>query len=462
VSSEVQASVIPQLAWHAEQAGLISEAVEYYHQAGDRALHLSANEEARNHFQRALELLEKLPENSERDRRELALQLSVAVPIIALRSWGAPELFAVHERALALSEIYGDEDQRMRALGHVRGWHTVRSNHGQALAYANEYHNRASQSGDPLLLMLAHYELFVALLFVGNFSESLEHAEYMLSLYDPQEHQFLTYRMGQDPAIVAYLVEIYDLWYLGYPDQALRMAETAVAYATEMNHPFNLMFSVGFKTRLHRWRREVAHVQELVETAMSIWTEHHIELAYAGGVLENSWVLSRIGDPETAIKQYEEALTVWLSTGMANHLPEFWSVLAQIYARAGQMEKALSLMEDALLRIAETDERYHEAEVYRLRGEFGLQQDPTSSVAEAEADFRRAVEISRRQAARMLELRATVSLCRLWLAQGRTGKLAEGREMLGALYGWFTEGFETQDLREAREVLGELEMAGGV
>jgi DNA-binding SARP family transcriptional activator/predicted ATPase len=454
---EVLASVIPQLAWHAEQAGMISEAVDYYQQAGDRALHMSANEEARSHLQRAIELLGRLPHTLERDRRELVLQFAVAVPIIALRSWGAPEALDAYERALALSEACGDDDQRMQALAFVRAWYTVRSNHSQALAHANEYHGRALQSGDPLLLMLGHYEMCIALLFVGDLTESLAHAEHMLSLYDPQEHQFLTYRMGQDPAVVAYLTEIYALWYLGYPDRALRRAAAGVAYATEMNHPFNIQFIVGFKTRLHRWRREVARVQELVETMMSIWEEHHIELAYAQGMLENLWVLSRLGDPEAAAKLYKQALTTWLTTGMANHLPEFWSVLAQMYAKAGQVEKALSLMEDALARIAETEERYHEAEVYRLRGEFRLQQNSApGTAAGAEADFRRAIEISRRQAARMLELRATVSLCRLWLAQGRMGRLSEAREMLGAIYGWFTEGFETQDLREARAVLDRL------
>jgi len=457
-SGEALASVIPQLAWHAEQAGMISEAVDYYQQAGDRALHMSANEEARSHFRRAIQLLERLPQAPERDERELALQFAIAVPLIALRSWGAPEAFEAYSRAMELSEALDDTRQRMRALMMMQYFHTVRAEPRPALAVAEQFFELAQHFGDSVSKMLGHGALCTAYLFLGKLAQSLTHGNDVLTLYDPEVHQSLAYSVGQDPAVSAQVWMIHDLWYLGYPAQALRMSEECLSWAIELDHPLSLFFIVNFKSRLHRWRREVDDVAELAERQGQFWTEHAMEMGRVGRMLDLGWVLSQRGNPENGIAQYERGLDAFLATGMANHLPEFWSVLAQMYAKASKVEKALSLLEDALARIAETEERYHEAEVTRLRGEFRLQQNSAPPTAvEAEADFRRALEISRRQAARMLELRATVSLCRLWLAQGRTEKLAEARAMLGAIYGWFTEGFDTQDLREARAVLEKLD-----
>ena len=457
-SGEALASVIPQLAWHAEQAGMISEAVDYYQQAGDRALHMSANEEARSHLDRAIELLGRLPHTLARDKRELALQFAIAVPLIALKSWGAPEAFEAYSRAMELSETLDDTHQRMRALMMMQYFYTVRAEHRAALNVAGQLYELTEYLEDPVPRMLGHYELCCVSAFLGDFVQSLTHGEKLLTLYDPQAHRSLAYSLGQDLAVAAQVWMIHDLWYLGYPTRALKVSQECLSWATELDHPLSLFFIVNFKSRLHRWRREVGDVAELAEWQGQLGAEYAMELGRIGRTCDGGWVLSQRGNPEKGIAQYERGLDAFLATGMANHLPEFWSVLAQMYAKAGQVEKALSLMEDALARIAETEERYHEAEVTRLRGEFRLQQDPARA-PEAESDFCQALEIARRQEARMLELRATVSLCRLWLAQARTEKLTEAREMLGAIYGWFTEGFDTQDLREAQGVLEKLAAA---
>jgi predicted ATPase len=202
---------------------------------------------------------------------------------------------------------------------------------------------------------------------------------------------------------------------------------------------------------LHRWLRDEDQVDALIHQQTKLWTEHGIELSHAAAMLDRAWVLAQRGNPEQAIDPYKRGLTTWLSVGMTNHLTEFWAVLTEIYARAGQVQQALDLLEQTIDRIEETGERYHEAEVYRLRGEIRLQSDP-DDVEGAESDLRHALDVAVAQKARMLELRAAMSQYRLW----RDRDDAREQEALGrleAVYGWFTEGFDTRDLQEAKALL---------
>jgi len=212
---------------------------------------------------------------------------------------------------------------------------------------------------------------------------------------------------------------------------------------------------VGFAARVHRRRREIQIVQQYSEKQAMLWAEHGIPLAEAESLINGGWVLSRKGRLEEGIAQFSRGLAIWQSTGMALHHSEFLALLAKMYGEAGQPEKAASALDKAREIMCQNEERYYEAELYRLEGELLLAQDP-SGAPEAENSFHQSIDIARRQSAKMCELRATVSLCRLWLAQEGAEKRQEAHEMLSAVYGWFTEGFDTPDLQEAKALLETL------
>jgi DNA-binding SARP family transcriptional activator/predicted ATPase len=447
--------VAVQLARHFEEAGLAGKAGEYLFQAGTRSVQVSANQEAIEHFTRGLALLNTLPQTPERTERELALQLALAVPIMATKSWGAPEAAQAYDRARVLSQEIGDSSELLRAMIGERYFHNVRGEHRAALELAKQTYSLAQHSEDPLQVMLGHMELAVALVFVGEFAGSLAHVEQMVALYDPQVHRSLAYLYGQDPAVASLSFAIYDLWFLGYPDRAMKRGEETLALAKELDHPFTSLFAMEFVARLHRWRGDVRAVQDLAEALHTLATEHGMELAEATVPMHRAWVLSQQGRHEEGIAQLTAALAAWQATGMANHLPEFLAVLADMQGKAGQPEKGLSTVDEALDIVNSTDERYYEAELYRLRGALRLTPSVGDEVG-AEASFHQAIAVARRHSARMSELRATVSLCQLWVAQGRGDKREEAREMLAEICGWFTEGFDTVDLKEARALLQSL------
>ena len=416
---------------------------------------MSANEEALVHLNRGLELLKTLPDTLERAERELALQLAVAVPIIATKSWGATEANQAYARALELCQEIGDTSQLLLAMVGEYNFRLVRAEHRAALELAKQVHALSQRSEDPVQVMLGHQGLAGAFMFVGDFKSSLTHAEQLMTRYDPQLHRSLAYLWGQDPAVVSLSWAIYDLWFLGYPDQAMESSQEAIALAKELDHPFTLFFASEFTARLHRWRGEVQAVQELAKAILRLWSEHGFPLAEAAGTMHKAWALFECGRHEQGIAQFGLGLAGLQATGFAGHLTEFLGVLAEMRGVAGQPESGLSTLDEALDITHNSDERYYEAELYRLRGELLLMLDVRDEPG-AEATLCQAIQVARRQSAKMCELRATVSLCHLWLAQERGDKRKEAREMLTEVYDWFTEGFDTRDLEEARALLETL------
>jgi predicted ATPase/DNA-binding SARP family transcriptional activator len=445
-------AIISQLAWHFEHAGMVNEAINYYRQAGDRAMRMSANAEAILHFNKGIGLLKTLPPSPERDERELAMQFAIAAPIIAIRSWGAPEAIAAYDRAMELSQALNNTSELLYVMNFKQAAYTTHAEHRAALQTAEQFYQLAQRLGDPTQTLLGHQLVGVTCMSVGEFARSLHHLQQLMACYDRETHHPLAFVVGQDPAVLSLLWRLYALWYLGYPDQALKTSQEGMVLAQELNHPFSSSFLLGFKVRLHRWRREVTEVQKLIEIFLDYWREHKYETVKACAMLEQAWVLSEQGHPEEAIPMYEEGLVAWHATGMFNHYTEFLCVLAEMYGKAGNPAHGLELIDEAIAFMQKSDERYHEAELYRMRGLLRLQQDKANA-AEAEADFQRAIAAARRMEARMCELRATVSLCRLWQQQG---KRKQAHQTLAEIYGWFTEGFDTLDLKEAKALLDAL------
>jgi predicted ATPase len=440
------------LAYHWERAEEPERAIHYLQQAGDRAVRLSAYQEAIAHYSRALELLETLPETADRDQQELTLLLGQVAPIIATKSWGAPELGHVYDRSWELCQRTGDISQRLRVMEVIRGFYCVRAEHRKALEFSEEIVNLAQRVEDPLQVMLSHLDMAVTHIFLGNLEEAKAHAEQLIAQYGPQQHGSLVFIYGQDPAVVCLAVAIYALWLLGYPERALQRSREAIALARQLDHPLTLAaFGLQFTGRLHRWCHEVQPVQDIAEEVTQIGVEKGIAMSQAEGTMDRAWVLSEQGNPEEATTLFRQGLDVWRSTGMEIHLPEFLSVLAEMYAKAGQVDEALSTIAEAISQMEKSDERYWEAEVHRVKGE--LLQMKGADEAEVEQHFQRAIEVARQRSAKSLELRATMSLCRLWQRQG---KVDEARKALAEIFNWFTEGFDTADLKEAKALLEEL------
>jgi adenylate cyclase len=451
-SDNALASAAPQLAWHFELAKVVDEAVRYYEIAGRRAIRMLAYQEALAHLTRGLELLEQLPASRERDRRELELRLAVAMPIFAMKSWGASELAEHYRRAEILAEKLGDAPHQLQVMSLARGYHLVRAEHRRSLGISKRFYALAQRLEDPLQIMVGHCDLSVIYGFVGDFKRSARHAEQFSALYDPGEHGELRYRYGQDLKVTVWVFAIYSLWYRGYPDEALRVSEEAVALAEHLEHPLSVSLALEFKARLHRWRRELDAVEALVPRQHQAAVDYDMPLSEVGARLGEAWLTSERGQPVRAIALYKEALAFWESTGMGNHLSEFHGVLAQMHGKAGQADEGLRLIEDAMAFVERTEERYHEAELHRLRGEIRLLKHGNLAGTAAE-DFRTAIEIAQAQGARMLELRAAMSLCRLRRDYGTEDELAKAQVRLAEVYDGFTEGFDTQDLQEARALL---------
>jgi predicted ATPase len=285
----------------------------------------------------------------------------------------------------------------------------------------------------------------------GEFIRALEHCEQGNALYDPQRHRSLAFHSGQDPRVACLSFAAWNLWLLGYPDQALRRSREAVALARELSHPLSLGFALDFAAWLHQFRRERKLTQELAEEGIAISTDQGLPFWRELGVIMQGWALAAQGQEE-GIALMRRGLTAWQAMGTEVGSPYFLALLAEGYGKGGQAKKGLEVLAEAIATVQRNGERNYEAELYRLKGKLLLQSN-AQHCSEAEPCFQRALSIARSQSAKSLELRAAMSLSRLWQQQG---KKDEARQMLAEIYGWFTEGFDTKDLQDAKALLDEL------
>jgi DNA-binding SARP family transcriptional activator/predicted ATPase len=459
--------VAVQLARHFQEAGISEKAVAYLHQAGDRAVRLSANEEAIAHFTRGLELLKTLPDSSERAQQELNFQLALAAPHQAARGYAAPETGRAYARAYELCQQMDETPQLLPALWSLGSFYLARAEHQKSLRLTEQILNLAQRMEDPLQVAMARWGLGVEWLHVGELVPARGHLEQVIAFYDPQQHGSLAFTFGQDPGVSALAWAAWTLWFLGYPDQALERSQEALALARELDHPFTLGFALNIAgSFFHQLRREGQMAKERNEAMMQLSTEEGFPLFQVLGTTFQGWTQAMAGQVEAArpglvegacpelveggIAQMRQGLATWQAMGAGMQRPHLLALLAEAYGSAGQAEEGLNVLAEALTFVQSSDERYYEAELYRLKGELLLIQ---GDEAEAEASFDKAIEVARRQQAKSWELRATVSLCRLWQKQGRVD---EARQMLAEIYTWFTEGFDTPDLQEAKALLEEL------
>jgi len=302
-------------------------------------------------------------------------------------------------------------------------------------------------------LLYAHHALGEISFWMGELLPATEHLETAISLYDPGRHRPLMFRYGGfDAGVHCLSIAALTLWHLGYSDRALRRSNEALALAQELSHPHSLVYADFAMAFLRQFRREAMAVQEAAEGMRALSVEHGLTDYWSLATLLRGWAMAEQARNEEGIARIQKVLALARATGTGLMRPYFLSLLAQACMKTGRFDDGLSALTEAMAAADETEERFHEAEIHRLKGELLLMQ-VESNAAEAQNCFRRAIEIALNQSARSLELRATTSLARLLGKQGRRDK---ARAMLADIYGWFTEGFDTADLKDAKALLDEL------
>ena len=437
-----------QLAHHFQQAGVVEKAADYLRQAGTHAARLSANEEAIAHFNKALALLKTLPESTERDRQELRLQLALAAPHQAVRGYAAPETGRAYARAYDLCQRLGETPDLLLALWSLGSFYYARGEHHKSLQLTERVLSLARRTEDTLQIAMARWGLGVDLLHLGALDPAREHLAYIIGFYDPEQHHTMAFVHGQDPGVSALAWMSWTLWLLGYPDQAIERSKEALKLASALDHPFTRGFAWNIAGSLfHQLRRENRAAQEQNQAMLRLSAEQGFPFLQLLGTVLQGWTQASGGQVAEGKAQMRQGLDTLQAIGTRMIRSHLLALLVEACAIAGQPTEGLDVAAEALAFVAHSGERYYEAEIHRLKGELLLMQ---GGEAEADASFHKAIEVARDQNAKLWELRATVSLCRLWQQQG---KREPARQRLSDIYGWFTEGFETPDLTEARALL---------
>jgi TOMM system kinase/cyclase fusion protein len=440
------------LAQHYTEAGLMAQAVPYWQRAGRRAIQRSASLEAISHFTKGLEVLKTLPETPERAQQELDLQIALGPALMNTKGPAASDVQRAYARARELCQQVGQTPQLFPVLWGLWYFHNGRAEHQTAQELGEQLLNLAQHIQDSALLVMAYRALGNTLYHLGELAPARVHLEQGMALYDSQQHRSLAFLYGQDPAVICRAWDTLALWLLGYPDQALERIREALTQAREMAHLSSLAYALVWAALLHRFRREREAAQECAATAITLSTEQGFAAYLAWGKIMRGWVLAEQGQGAEGIAQIHEALAASRATGLQAVLPFHLALLAEVCRKVGYGEEGLRILAEALTLANSSGERNYEAELYRLKGELLLQQASGSS-DEAETCFHQALDIAHHQSAKSLELRAAMSLSRLWQRQG---KRAAAYELLAPVYGWFTERFDTADLREARALLDAL------
>jgi class 3 adenylate cyclase/predicted ATPase len=446
-----------ELAHHYSRSGKTEKAIEYLHLAGQQAVQRSANAEAISHLTTALELLKTLPDIPERTQQELTLQIALGPALIATKGQAAPDVGKAYTRARELGQQVGEPSRLFPVLHGLWAFFVTRAELKAAHELGEQLLSLAQRSQDPTLLLEARRALGETCFWRGEFVSAREQTAQSLALYDPRQHRSLVFLYAEDPGVVCRGFAAWGLWFLGYPDQALKKIHETLALAQELSHPFSLAVGLMNACIVYSLRQEWQAAQERAEALIVLATEQGFTLWLAWVTILRGWALAEQGRGEEGIAQMSQGIGAWRATGAELLRPHFLALLAEAYGKAGQAEEGLAALAEALEVVDKSGERFYEAELYRLKGTLTLQSQvssPKSQVQkEAEECFQRAIEIARRQQAKSLELRAVMSLSRLWQQQG---KREEARQLLAELYGWFTEGFDTKDLQEAKALLQEL------
>jgi predicted ATPase len=438
--------IAAQLAVHFERGGEISRAVYYWQQAGDNAARRNAYPEALAHLTRGLGLLATLPDSPERARHELTLQLLLGGMLIVGKGMTLPEVGHAYTRAQALCQQVGEPVQHCQALWGLVQFYRARAQLHTASELGQQLLDLSRRQADPVHTLEAHRLLGVIAFYRGDLRTSQAHLEHSLRLSDVGHFPTPLFFGEHDPRLRHSAWSMWLLWALGYADQARQHCEEAVALVQQEDHLTNVVFVTNAATLLAQYRRDPAATEAGADALMAAAAAQGFGRRGEYGRILRGWALAMRGEAEAGLAQIRQGLTATQAVGPTPYSAYFLTLLAEAYGQAGQPETGLRVLAEAATLMATTDGRWWEAERYRLQGELLLHL-PHPDVPQAEACFHQARAVARAQQARALELRAATSLSRLWQQQDQPDAACQ---LLTPIYSWFTEGFATPDLQEAK------------
>jgi predicted ATPase len=440
------------VAHHYTAAGLSAPAIPYWQRAGQHASDRSAHLEAISHLSTGIELLQTLPETPEHTQQALTLHIALGAALQIAKGHAAPEVEHAYTQARALCQQVGETPELVPVLFGLWRFYVLRPELHTARELGEAMLRLAQRTDDPTLAVMAHWALGLTWLWLGALPAARQHLEEAIARYTPDQRRVMVFRVGNEPGVPCRLYVAMILWVLGYPQQALARLHDALALPHELSHPFSLAVGRCLAATASQFRRDVPAAHEHAEAAIALATEHGIPQWAAYGTSLRGWTLAMQGQGEEGLAQIRQGIAAWRATGAAVFVPYLSTLLAEVSAHLGHAEDGLQALAEAHTLVEQHEERYWEAEIARLRGVILLRQ-PETPQAEAETWLRRALDVARRQEAKSLELRAAMSLSRLWHQQG---KRAEAYELLAPIYSWFTEGFDTADLQAAKTLLEAL------
>ena len=421
--------------------------------AAENAVRLFAGQEATALAQRGLDLVGTLPATPERARVELALQMTLSVTLTATKGWGAAEVEMAWVRARALCEQVGETSQLFRILAGLWRLNLVHARLRAAREMGQELLRLAVSLEDPALQVEAHHALAYSLNHSGEHVAAHEHTTRGLGLYDPRHFRANSLLLTQDPGVECHTQSARALWVLGYPEQAMESTRKSFMLGQTLGQPNSLVWAHLAAGTLYQLLRDVPRSLEQWEAVIQLSAEHGLAQLLLWAKPWHGWTQVKLGRRAEGIAEIREGLAALQAMGTEVTRPQCNALLAESVAEDGRVEEGLAIIAEGLAMVERTGAGYYEAELYRLNGELQLMRRDGTRQAEAEASFQRAIELARQRQAKSFELRAVTSLCRLWQRQSRDG---EARRCLAETYGRFTEGFDTADLRDAKELLDQL------
>ncbi|MBV8451773.1 MAG: hypothetical protein JOZ29_05805, partial [Deltaproteobacteria bacterium] len=438
------------LAHHWTEAGEAEPAVAQWQRAGERALERRAYREAEQHYRNAIAILSTLPESSERDTHELKLQVALGVIVTATQGYSSSETKEAYARARVLIERTGDPAS-LEILNGLRGAAVTRGELRASLGIADEILQIAGAIGSPQALAAAHTEQGNTRYYLGDLTGAREHFRLSLENYRPED--FPDAGNLLDRVMGSYMWAGATEWFLGYPDRAVRYTEDGLALAQRLNNPFNIATAFGFATHVFSFRGDFRRVVETADQAIKVSSEFGFPIWNIIARIRRAWALAKNGEASGAISSIREALAELDSMKFYLARALYLCLLGETQAAAGEISEAITSVEQALQ--ANPEEVIYHPLALTLRGELRLHSNQfgRARFETSEQDFRDAVQIAQRISAKSLEVRATTSLARLLAQQGRRD---EARSTLTDIYSWFTEGFDTADLKDAKALLEEL------
>lgn len=437
------------VAHHLTEAGRYQEAIGYWYKAGKRAIERPAHIEAVSHLTQGLALLAKLPETPARNERELRLLTTVGPALMATKGTANSEVKRTYERALALCRQVADSPHLTFVLSGLRAIYTMRGEQHTARQIGEQMLHLAAQRRDTTALVRAHRYMGHTLGYLGELGTAQRHFEQGMALYELHPYPL---NATADRGVDGLCWWARALGMMGYTDQALQRIQEAIALVRTLSQPLNLAQALSVSAAIHYYRREPHAVKEAADATIASGTEHGFAHYISTGLFWQGWVLS-VQSGEQGLPLLQQGLDAYQVVGSQQvELPLHLAAMAEAYAHMGKIEAGLKALTEALAFVENTRVCAHQAELHRLKGELLLRQSPDNQT-EAEACFQQALDVARSQQAKSWELRAAVSLARLWQSQDRH---RDAYNLLAPIYEWFTEGFDTADLQEAKELSAAL------